>query len=72
MLDTFDDARELSTLRQQYMTVNGVCMLLLVLRVLKCLDFQPRLALVTKTLEAAMNNLGHFMVVFILVCDGVL
>jgi hypothetical protein len=70
MLDNFDDARELSTLRQEYMTINGMCMMLMVLRVLKCLDFQPRLAIVTKTLEAAMNNLGHFMVVFGLVFTG--
>ena len=40
---------------------------MLILRLLKNLDFQPRLGLVTRTLSSAIVNLSHFLVVFGLV-----
>merc|ERR1719399_2451788 len=38
--------------------------LLLILRLFKAFDAQPRLALVTHTLEAAAKDVGHFLIVF--------
>ena len=36
----------------------------MMLRMLKILDFQPRIALVTKTIEAAASDLFHFSILF--------
>jgi hypothetical protein len=44
--------------------VNGVALLMMILRLLKNLDFQPRLGLVTRTLQIAIVNLTHFLAVF--------
>lgn len=50
-----------------YMEVNGICMLLVMLRLLKLLDFQPKLGLITKTIFKAASDLGHFMIIFVFV-----
>ena len=44
--------------------------LLFVLRALKVLDFQPRIALVTRTLAIAFTDLIHFFILFGLVTVG--
>ena len=62
-----EDTQELVDLRSKQSIINGVALLLLVLRLLKNLDFQPRLGLVTRTLSHAATNLGHFIMVFGLV-----
>ena len=43
---------------------------LFVLRALKVLDFQPRIALVTRTLATAFTDLIHFFILFGLVTIG--
>jgi hypothetical protein len=44
--------------------------ILFVLRALKNLDFQPRIALVTRTLSTAFTDLIHFFLLFALVTCG--
>ena len=50
---------------QQYLyTLTMVNMMLLLLRLLKSLDFQPRIVLITSTIRAAASNLFHFFILF--------
>ena len=44
--------------------------LLFILRLLKVLDFQPKMALITRTLNNTMSDLGHFAVLFTVVWMG--
>ena len=67
MISFLQDTSELVSLRGMQSFVNGVALLLLILRLLKNLDFQPRLGLVTRTLSSAIENLTHFLIVFGLV-----
>jgi hypothetical protein len=44
--------------------------ILFVLRMLKALDFQPRMALVTRTISSAFSDLFHFLVLFSVIFIG--
>ena len=50
-----------------YTALNVASVILMTLRVIKLLDFQPRLGLVTRTLAHAAVDLAHFFMVFMLV-----
>ena len=50
-LNFLEDTKELVEYRARQNFVNGVALLLVILRLLKNLDFQPRLGLVTRTLQ---------------------
>jgi len=54
----------------QYVAVSSICVLLFVIRVLKNLDFQPRMGLVTRTLASATSDLLHFAFLFFIVFFG--
>ena len=45
-------------------------MLLFIARLLKALHFQPRMALITRTLGNAATDLVHFAILFLLVLAG--
>jgi len=61
----FSDVQDLRDIMSTYMQIHGFCLLLVLLRLMKLLDFQPRLGLVTKTIAHALTDLVHF---FILLC----
>lgn len=67
MLAFFRESRALSNALSLYMSGSAVSLVLLVLRVLKMLDFQKRMGLVTRTLANASSDLAHFMVLFMIV-----
>jgi len=46
----------------QYFAIAGVVIILNVVRMLKAMDFQPRLGIVTRSLLYAGSDLGHFFV----------
>ena len=46
-----------------YYAINGVNILLLIARILKLMDFQPRLGVVTRSLALAGPDLIHFVLV---------
>ncbi|WIA39913.1 hypothetical protein OEZ86_013355 [Tetradesmus obliquus] len=46
-----------------YYAINGICILLLIARLLRAMDFQPRLGVVTKALALAAPDLLHFFLV---------
>jgi hypothetical protein len=53
-----------------FMQVNGVALILTVLRMLKFLDFQKRLGVVTRTIQSATMDLFHFAILFLIVVGG--
>ena len=64
---------DLSSLGQQvklYSTLSGMAVALFIFRMLKSLDFQPRMGLVTRTIAAAAIDLLHFMLLFGIVFFG--
>ena len=61
----YADAREIGKVIKSYMQLHGFCLIIVLLRLMKLLDFQPRLGLVTKTIAHALVDLIHF---FILLC----
>ncbi len=66
-LESFNDAGAMSDEFLLYITINGISIILLVSRTLKLLDFQPKMGLVTRTLENAAADLAHFTALFSLV-----
>ena len=55
---------------QSYMAVLGINIILLMLRILKLMDFQPRLGVITHTLGLAAPDLIHFFTIFMMVFTG--
>jgi hypothetical protein len=66
----FSDMYALVTFLQSYMAVSGINIILLMLRVLKLMDFQPRLGVITHTLGLAAPDLIHFFTIFMMVFTG--
>lgn len=50
-----------------YLILQSVNMLMYMVRLVSQVSFQPRLAVLAKTLGAQMNDLSHFLIVFIFV-----
>jgi hypothetical protein len=67
MYDFFRTTHKLSEIMMEYMYVNGLCLILIILRTLQMLDFQKRMGLVTRTIQNAFSDLMHFGILFILV-----
>jgi len=72
-----DRIRSLSSGMDTYSTFSGISVIIFVFRMLKGLNFQERMGLVTRTLEAAISDLLHFFALFGVVfmgyaCVGVL
>jgi hypothetical protein len=61
---------QMATLLDWYFAVGAVSVILMVVRVLKLLHFQPRMGLVTRTLSRAFDDLAHFFCLFALVLLG--
>ena len=66
----FYDMYSLVTFLQSYMAVSGINIILLMLRILKLMDFQPRLGVITHTLGLAAPDLMHFFTIFMMVFTG--
>lgn len=63
----FDEVHTMTNMCQTYTAMNVLSVILMTMRALKLLDFQPRLGLVTRTLSKAFVDLIHFFLVFALV-----
>jgi len=63
VFDTKQHAEDLTTTIAAYMQLNGFCLILVLFRMMKMLDFQPRLGLVTKTIRHALSDLLHFFMI---------
>jgi len=69
-LEFSDRISSLSNAMDTYSTFSGIAVILMVFRILKSLNFQERMGLVTRTLEAAMSDLMHFFGLFGIVFAG--
>mmetsp|Transcript_39231 Transcript_39231/g.47511 ORF Transcript_39231/g.47511 Transcript_39231/m.47511 type:complete len:1596 (-) Transcript_39231:688-5475(-) len=70
MSNMFAKMEKLGTTLSSYMTLSGINIIMMIVRSLKLMDFQPRLGIVTKTLTLAASDILHFMVVFGVVFMG--
>ncbi|KXZ51016.1 hypothetical protein GPECTOR_14g257 [Gonium pectorale] len=61
--EAFSSLKELVDMLNWYFALNGINILLLIARVLKLMDFQPRLGVVTRSLWLAGPDLIHFAIV---------
>ena len=66
----FLEMKQLVEYLQTYMTLSGINIILLLGRILKLMDFQPRLGVITHTLALATVDLIHFFIIFILIFMG--
>ena len=66
----FLEMKQLVDYLQTYMTLSGINIILMLLRILKLMDFQPRLGVITHTLALASPDLMHFFVIFITIFMG--
>ena len=66
------DVSELASDYRAYSELVGASILLFVIRVIKNLDFQERMGLISRTIVAAIPNIAHFSVLFGLVFYGYL
>ncbi|CAI7852725.1 unnamed protein product, partial [Closterium sp. NIES-53] len=58
---TMDD---IINLRSFYFAIQGINVFLMVQRLLKLMDFQPRIGIITRTMAAALPAILHFFLVF--------
>jgi len=63
----YDILEEVASLMDQFQLAACFSMLLMLARTFKQLDFQPRLALITRTLSEAFWDLFHFVILLMLV-----
>jgi hypothetical protein len=70
MLKMFEDVETVASYYTSYAGTTTVSLMIMMLRLIKMLDFQPRMGLVTRTVSAALNDLGHFFGLFTLVFVG--
>jgi hypothetical protein len=66
----FLEMKSLVEYLQLYMTFSGINIMLLLGRILKLMDFQPRLGVITHTLALATADLTHFFVIFAMIFMG--
>ena len=67
MTDAFNTLNNISHLQSVYITMSGCNLFLMLLRIFKLLDFQPRMGVLTRTLAKALDDLVHFGVLLALV-----
>lgn len=61
--EAFGELQDIVDSLAWYYAINGINILLLISRVLKLMDFQPRLGVVTRSLALAGPDLAHFVLV---------
>jgi len=69
-LSMFNDAHTIASYQSEFVTLSTISLVISTFRLLKVLDFQPRMGLVTRTITEATEDLCHFSVLFLLVCSG--
>jgi len=65
--DIFSKAISIGDWIEIYTCMNAVCMSLILLRIVKLFKFQPHLGIISKTITKAMNDLVHFLLVFLII-----
>ncbi|KAK3281907.1 hypothetical protein CYMTET_10329 [Cymbomonas tetramitiformis] len=70
VLDAFTNMRHLTSFQVTYMMLHGLNSFLLIARMLKVCDFQPRMGILTRTLTVAASDLYHFFILLFLIFVG--
>jgi hypothetical protein len=70
LISIFDELEGITAWQSAYIGVNGISFIIMIFRTLKMMNFQPRVGLVTRTLEAAAGDLVHFVIVFGIITVG--
>ena len=70
VLTMFDDAVYTAQLFGTYISINGFVFVLMLTRMLKVLDFQERIGIVTATIRNAGSDLAHFGLLFSMIFGG--
>ena len=70
LLDFLATMRRLAGIKSLWTALSCMCVLLFVLRFLRVLDFQPRMSLITQTLQLASVDLGHYVTLFSIILVG--
>jgi len=65
--DIFSKAISIGDWIEIYTCMNAVCMFLILLRIIKVCEFQPKLGIISRTLIKAANDLLHFVIVFLVI-----
>jgi len=63
----FEDADAITETQNSYMELSGIAMILVLFRMLRLLEFQPRLALITKTVYHALEDMIHFFAIMVVI-----
>lgn len=66
-MNDLNKIREATDFLNHYMTINGMNVFLLVIRTLNFCDFQPRMGIVTRTLNLAGSDLAHFFLLLLII-----
>jgi len=69
-LQLINAMRVISSRMELYSFFSGVAVVLFVMRMLKSLDFQERMGMVTRTIARAASDLWHFVLLFFIVFVG--
>ena len=69
-LEFLDNVSSISASLRYYNQLVGMSVLLFVVRIIKNLDFQERMGLVSRTIISSIPNILHFLVLFMLVFYG--
>ncbi len=62
--------RTLAEMKNVYTAINCLSILFFIVRLLKILDFQPRMSLITRTLRVASTDLFHYTCLFAIIITG--
>lgn len=66
-MSKFYELQQIIQFRSLYMALNGVSLLLIMLRLLKVMHFQPRMGIITRTLANAAPDLLNFSQIFTII-----
>mmetsp|Transcript_40849 Transcript_40849/g.83567 ORF Transcript_40849/g.83567 Transcript_40849/m.83567 type:complete len:1272 (-) Transcript_40849:1118-4933(-) len=69
-LEFMKDVRTSADMVAEYSAFSSICIVLFVLRMLKALDFQPRMGVVTQTIAHSLVDVIHFLMLWSLVFIG--
>eukprot|EP00271_Cylindrocystis_brebissonii_P012760 TRINITY_DN31_c0_g1_i5.p1 TRINITY_DN31_c0_g1~~TRINITY_DN31_c0_g1_i5.p1 ORF type:complete len:1582 (+),score=269.36 TRINITY_DN31_c0_g1_i5:725-5470(+) len=69
-IKAFSAVEAMINFRALYFALQGINVLLMVLRILKLMDFQPRMGIITRTVAKAAPDLAHFFLFFFVIFFG--
>ncbi|CAI5467891.1 unnamed protein product [Closterium sp. Yama58-4] len=69
-MSVYNQIEHIVSWRSICVALQGINVFLMTLRLLKLMDFQPRISILTRTMAAALPSLGHFLLLWAIVFVG--